>query len=192
MGLSGRYLGYEASASGSIDRNVSETTITGQFYQRMYEVVVEPPQSPGDFFSKGFTQARLQQQVDQGRIGPDNLPVYVSNIVYGRMMMFSLTSTASAEAIRATMQAGYESIGGSAGASLDAQKKKILEESKIKVTSIGGDAEATRAVIRSGDGPQFTLVTGEFNGDRLQDVLWINETQNRRFYIGLARENPDV
>ena len=32
IGLSGRYLGYEASASGSIDRNVSETTITPQFY----------------------------------------------------------------------------------------------------------------------------------------------------------------
>ena len=155
MGLSGRYLGYEASASGSIDREVSETTITAQFYQKMYEVVVEPPQSPGDFFSEDFTQARLQQQVDQGRIGPDNLPVYVSNIVYGRMMMFSLTSTASEEDIRATMQAGYESIGGSVEANLSAQQQAILQESEIKVTSIGGDAEATLAVIRSGDWSQY-------------------------------------
>lgn len=163
LGLSGRYLGYEASASGSIDREVSETTITAQFYQKMYEVVVEPPQSPGDFFSEDFTNARLQQQVDQGRIGPDNLPVYVSNIVYGRMMMFSLTSTASEEEIRATMQAGYESIGGSGNVSLSAKQQAILRESKIKVTSIGGGAQATLDVIRSGNWADYFTDNAELS-----------------------------
>lgn len=155
MGISGNYLGFEASASGSIDQQRSETTVTAQFYQKMYEVVVEAPQSPGDFFSEDFTEDRLQQQVNQGRIGPDNLPVYVSNIVYGRMMMFSITSTASESDIRATMQAGYNGIGGSAEANLDAKQKSILQESKIKITSIGGDAEATLAMIRSGDWSQY-------------------------------------
>ncbi len=155
MGLSGRYLGFEGSASGSIDRQQSETTITAQFYQKMYEVVVEAPQSPGDFFSEDFTEARLQQQISQGRIGPDNLPVYVSNIVYGRMMMFSITSTASESDIRATMQAGYNSIGGSVQANLSAKQRSILQESKIRITSIGGDAEATLSMIRSGDWSQY-------------------------------------
>jgi hypothetical protein len=155
MGLSGNYLGFEGSASGSIDKQRSETTITAQFYQKMYEVVVEAPQSPGDFFSEDFTEARLQQQISQGRIGPDNLPVYVSNIVYGRMMMFSLTSTASESDIRATMQAGYNSIGGSVEANLSAKQQAILAESKIKITSIGGDAEATLSMIRSGDWSQY-------------------------------------
>ena len=155
MGLSGNYLGFEGSASGSIDKKQSETTITAQFYQKMYEVVVEAPQSPGDFFSEDFTENRLQQQVSQGRIGPDNLPVYVSNIVYGRMMMFSLTSTASESDIRATMQAGYNSIGGSVEANLSAKQKSILSESKIKITSIGGDADATLSMIESGDWSQY-------------------------------------
>jgi len=155
MGISGNYLGFEASASGSIDQQRSETTITAQFYQKMYDVVVEAPQSPGDFFTDDFTQAKLEQQISQGRIGPDNLPVYVSNIVYGRMMMFSITSTASESDIRATMQAGYSGIGGSVDANLSAQQKTILQESKIKITSIGGDAEATLAMIRSGDWSQY-------------------------------------
>jgi hypothetical protein len=38
------------------------------------------------------------------------------------------------------------------------------------------------------DWSQFTLVTGDVNGDRLQDVLWINEAPNSRIYVGLARE----
>ena len=155
MGLSGNYLGFEGSASGSIDRNQSETTITAQFYQKMYDVVVEAPQSPGNFFSEDFTEDRLQQQINQGRIGPDNLPVYVSNIVYGRMMMFSITSTASEDDIRATLQAGYNGIGGSVQANLSAQQQSILQESKIKITSIGGDAEATLSMIRSGDWSQY-------------------------------------
>ena len=155
MGLSGRYLGYNASASGSIERNASETTITAQFYQKMYTVVIGPPSTPSGFFSKDFTPEKMQQQVDQRNIGPDNLPVYVSNVVYGRMMMFSLTSTASEEEIRSTMQAGYESIGGSVEANLSAKQQAILQESKIKVTSIGGPAEATEAVIRSGDWAQY-------------------------------------
>jgi hypothetical protein len=102
-----------------------------------------------------FTEAKLQQQISQGRIGPDNLPVYVSNIVYGRMMMFSITSTASESDIRATMQAGYNGIGGSVEANLSAKQKAILSESKIKITSIGGDAEATLAMIRSGDWSKY-------------------------------------
>ncbi|MFK7848537.1 MAG: thiol-activated cytolysin family protein [Rhodothermales bacterium] len=150
-GISGRYLGFEASATGSVEKDASKTTITAQFYQKMFEVVVAPPQSPDAFFSPDFTTDRLQQQVDLGRIGPDNLPVYVSNVVYGRMMMFSLTSTASASDIRATMQAAYNSIGGGVEANLDVKQKKILEQSEIQVTSLGGNAEATLAVIRSGN-----------------------------------------
>ncbi|NBC86400.1 MAG: hypothetical protein GVY25_09435, partial [Bacteroidetes bacterium] len=35
---------------------------------------------------------------------------------------------------------------------------------------------------------QFAFVTGDFNGDGLQDVLWTTEAPSSRFYIGLARQ----
>ena len=94
-GISGNYLGFEGSAAGSVANNASTTTISAQFFQKMYEVVVAPPQTPDAFFSADFTQQKLQEQIDLGRIGADNLPAYVSSVVYGRMMMFSITSTAS-------------------------------------------------------------------------------------------------
>ena len=151
MGISGKYLGFSGSASGSFDRNQSETTVTVQFYQKMYEVVVEPPQTPAAFFSEAFTPAKLKEQVDLGRMGPDNLPVYVSNVVYGRMMMFSLTSSASETEIRAMLNAAYDGIGGNVKANLSAKHKSILESSKIAITSLGGDADATISMIRSGN-----------------------------------------
>lgn len=151
LDMSGRYLGFEASASGDVEQSASMTTITAQFYQKMFEVVVAPPATPAAIFSPDFTEAAYQQQVDLGRIGPDNLPIYVSNVVYGRMMTFSLTSTASESEVRATLSAAYDGLVGGVEASLDARQKAILAESTIAVSSLGGDAEATIAMIRSGN-----------------------------------------
>ncbi len=150
-GLSGKYLGFSGSASGSINRNSSETTVAVQFYQRMFDVVVASPQTPGAFFSDDFTSARLQEQVNLGKIGPDNLPIYVSQVTYGRSMMFTMTSTASESEIRATLNASYKFVTGQAQLDLSAQQRKILSESKIAITAIGGNDSATAAMIQSGD-----------------------------------------
>jgi Thiol-activated cytolysin/FG-GAP-like repeat len=155
IGVSGHYLGFSASAQGDLSKSAGETTITAQFFQKMFEVVVAPPQTPESFFSSDFTPEKLQQQVSLGKIGPDNIPIYVSNVVYGRMMMFSLTSSASESDLRGTVQAGYEGIGGGVSTTLTAKQKKILQTSKIAVTSLGGDAQATLDVIRSGDWSQY-------------------------------------
>ncbi|MGH1362396.1 MAG: thiol-activated cytolysin family protein [Calditrichia bacterium] len=155
VGLSGNYMGFSASASGDFSRDASETTITAHFYQKMFEVVVAPPQTPGAFFSEDFTEAKLQEQINLGRIGNDNIPVYVANVVYGRMMMFSMTSTASETDMRATLNAAYNGIGGGGSASLSAKQSSILQQSKIAITSLGGDAEATISMIRSGDWSQY-------------------------------------
>ena len=149
--ISGRYLGFAARASADFNRNGSETTITAQFYQKMFEVVVAPPQTPGAFFSADFTQQRLDEQVALGKMGPDNLPVYVSTVVYGRMMMVSITASATAQEISGALEASYNAVVGGGSVSLSARQRTLLEQSRIAVTSLGGDAEATLAMIRSGD-----------------------------------------
>lgn len=150
-GLSGKYLGFSGSASGSTNRNSSETTVAVHFYQRMFDVVVGAPQTPASIFTAAFTPARLQEQISQGSMGPDNLPVYVSQVTYGRMMMFTLTSTASESEIRATLNASYKFVTGQAALDLDAKQSRILSESKIAISSIGGNDSATIAMIQTGD-----------------------------------------
>lgn len=153
--LSGRYLGFSGSVGTDISRDAAETTVTAHYIQRMFTVVVEGGQSPGAFFSSDFTEQKLQEQISQGRMGPDNLPIYVSNVVYGRMMMFSFTSTASESDIRATLNAAYEAVVGSVELDLSAKQQKILETAKIHVTTRGGDAQNVLDVIRSGDWSQY-------------------------------------
>lgn len=153
--LSGRYLGFSASVGTDISRDAAETTVTAHYIQRMFTVVVEGGQSPGAFFSSDFTEQKLQEQIDQGRMGPENLPIYVSNVVYGRMMMFSFTSTASESEIRATLNAAYEAVVGGVELDLSAKQRKIFETAKIEVTTRGGDAQNVLDVIRSGDWSQY-------------------------------------
>jgi hypothetical protein len=148
--LSGKYLGFRASASASVDRKANERTVMVYFYEKMFEVVVEPPQTPGSFFSEAFTREKLDEQIAMGRIGPDNPPVYLSNVVYGRMMAFTFTSTASSSEIRAALNASYKGIF-SANFSVDAEHAKILNTAKITVTSLGGSTKASVAMIASGD-----------------------------------------
>lgn len=151
-GMSGRYLGFKGSASGSTEQNASTNTVAVHFVQRMFTVVVEPPGSgPESFFSEEFSSEDLEALEAAGRIGPDNLPVYVSNVVYGRMMTFTMTSTASESEIRAALQASYNTIAGGASASLSTKHKSILAESTIVLNTLGGAAEDALAVIRSGD-----------------------------------------
>lgn len=152
--LSGKYLGFQASASASVDRKANERTIMVYFYEKMFEVVVEPPQTPGSFFSEAFTRQKLDEQVAMGRIGPDNPPVYLSNVVYGRMMAFTFTSSASSSQIRAALNASYKGIF-SASFKVDGEHEKILNSAKITVTSLGGSTKATVAMIASGDWREY-------------------------------------
>ncbi|GAB5536935.1 MAG: hypothetical protein Rubg2KO_31840 [Rubricoccaceae bacterium] len=162
--VSGNYLGFSGSASGSIDRNAAETTIAVQFTQRMYTVAVERPASdPASFFTNDFTPAKLEALRSRGQIGPDNLPVYVSEVVYGRMMMFTLTSTESESDIRATLQAAYDGIGGSVQGSLSVRQQSLLQNSKVAITSYGGEAEATLAMIKSGNWADYFTANAPLN-----------------------------
>jgi len=163
LGISGKYLGFSGAVGGSIGRNSSETTVSVQFYQRMFDVVVAPPQTPGAIFSSAFTPAKLEEQRSLGRIGPDNLPIYVSQVTYGRMMMFSLTSTASESDVRAALDISHKFVTGQGSLSLDTRQRKILEEARVAITTIGGNDSATVAMIRTGDWRQYFTASAPLN-----------------------------
>lgn len=150
-GISGKHFGFSASAGFSKNSKSSMNTVAANFIQKMFTVTVEPPEFPSAFFSGDFTPEKLQQQIDLNNIGPDNIPVYMASVVYGRMMMFTMRSSASKKEMTATIKAAYNGIGSSVALSLSAKQKKILQTSEIKFVAIGGDSENALAAIRSGN-----------------------------------------
>ncbi|MBX2801523.1 MAG: thiol-activated cytolysin family protein [Myxococcales bacterium] len=151
IGISGRYLGFQGSSDVGVDQQQTSTTVTAHFFEKMFEVVVEPPTTPGAFFSDSFTSAKLQEQVDLGRIGQENLPIYVSNVVYGRMLTYSVTSSASEAQVTAALDATFRTLGQTASVELSAEHRLVLESAEISVKSLGGDSDNVLELIRSGD-----------------------------------------
>lgn len=176
--ISGRYLGFEGAAGGSVNRNSSETTVSAHFYQKMYTVVVAPPSTPGGWFSGAFTPQVLQQQVGLGRVGPGNLPVYIGEIVYGRMMMFSITSTASEAELRTMINASYQNLTGQIAGGLSTRQKKVMSESRISVASVGGNDSATIAMIRSGDWSAYFTSTAPLSTAEPLSYAFYNLSDN--------------
>lgn len=169
--LSGRYLRFKASAGVDVNRSTSETTIAVRYIQKMYEVVVTLPQTPREFFTDDFTQARLDQQIALDRIAEDNQPVYVANIVYGRMMMFTLTAQATASELKAIVNASYDAVIGGVSASLDARQEEVMSSSRIAISTYGGGLNGTQDMIRTGDWTQY------FTQDvKLSDALPLSYT----------------
>jgi hypothetical protein len=155
MGLSAKYTGAEISSNLEVSYSAERTNVTAYFIQLIFTVSVVLPSTPQAFFSSSLTAAKLQEQVDRGRIGADNLPVFVSNISYGRMLVFSLSSDKTEAEINATLNVVLESGGNGGGANLTAEQKALLENSQIKVVTVGGDASHALALIRSGNLSEF-------------------------------------
>lgn len=149
MGLSANYMG--ATIKATLSSNISDETrtVTAYFVQRMFSVSMVLPQTPEEVFSDDFTEERLQEQINHGRLGSDNLPVFISSVAYGRILMFSFTSTASLIDINATLEAMYNN--GEFGGSLEAHLQQVLNEAQIEVVTVGGDANAALALIRNND-----------------------------------------
>ncbi len=148
---SGRYLGFEASASGSFERTATTNTIAAQFMQQMYVAGVTQPPTPAAFFSDAFTSDKYAQHAALGRIGKDNPPLYVSRIGYGRMMVFTMTAKAETNEIKAALEASYDLAAGKVSGELSARHKAILQTAEIRISQVGGDQSSAINAIRTGD-----------------------------------------
>jgi len=154
VGLSYKYLG--SYGRGALRDATSEelTTITAFFKQVMFEAYIVRPQTPAEFFSDQFTKERLDEQVALGNIGPDNLPVYVARMQYGRMLAFSMTHTSSVSMLQAAVEAGYSGLT-SVSTEIRAEVQNILQTATIDIATIGGSDNNTRALLRSGSLKQY-------------------------------------
>ncbi len=151
LGISVSYLASSVKATFGFNRDVSERTVSAIFRETAFTVSVAAPQTPSSFLSSAFSRADLDAQLQQGNLGRDNIPVYVSSVTYGRMLMFSLTSTASSQEINATLEAMYRGGAVTVEGNLSASQKSVLRNSKINVVTIGGDAENARNLIATGN-----------------------------------------
>ncbi|MFN2370543.1 MAG: thiol-activated cytolysin family protein [Candidatus Krumholzibacteriia bacterium] len=164
-GISVKYSGVISSGSvgASIRQNTSSTSHTAvvKIFQPMYTISFADDEiaEPADFFADSVTEADFQRQVQLGTMGADNQPCYVQSVTFGRMVVYSATSSevTSAEELKLALQASYGFWSGSAN--YDEQKASIVRNSSVEVQVFGGTqqdgTDAIRAALQSGEYGEF-------------------------------------
>ena len=143
-------------ASGSVGSSISQNsstethTVIAKIFQPMYTISFADDEiaEPAAFFSEEVTEGDFSRQIELGTMGPDNQPCYVQSVTYGRMVMYTATSSevTSAEELKLAVQASYGVYSGSAD--YDEEKASIVRNSSIEVQVFGGTQEDATAAIK--------------------------------------------
>jgi hypothetical protein len=147
LGLDARYLGAAASGRLNYSRAANEYTYTAYFVQRLFTVVVDLPERPSSFFADNVTAADLQSL----GISDDNLPLYIDSVSYGRILMFTFTSSDSRERIAAALEFSYNSPIGGVDGFAEAELRQTLSTARIEIFALGGPNTGVQNLIRDGN-----------------------------------------
>ena len=156
-GLHGKYNGpaLEASLSASfgLNRSSKAHTLVVRMLQPMYTVTFadEAKDRPSDYFDSEVTLDDFEFEQRRGSIGPQNQPCYIKSVTYGRMLVFTLTSTEVASALE--LQVAFEATYGlgSGGGDFSLEAKNKIQNSTVQMTAFGGSQEDALAVITTND-----------------------------------------
>ena len=148
-GLSVKYMGGNAAADLTSQRKAQRSSLLVSLTQRSFTVNLVRPNRFSDYFDERFTRADLSAMREAGQIGPDNPPVVISNIAYGRVLYYSLSSTATQAELQAAVKASYEAgaVGGSG--SVSDRQQAILDQAEVKVFAMGGPTAGVENLIRT-------------------------------------------
>ncbi len=164
-GLSVRYSGIIASGSvgGSLSQSTSvkRRSVVVKLMQPMYTISFADDEKaePADFFASDLMEADFERQRQQGTMGPGNLPCYVQSVTYGRMVVYSMTSSEaiSDEEYKLAVQASYGAWSGSG--SINSRQRELVQNSTIEVQVFGGTQgaglDAIKQALRNGDFSAF-------------------------------------
>lgn len=147
LGLDARYLGASVSASLDYSKDVNQSTYTAYFVQRLFTLAVDLPERPSSLFADDVTGADLAAL----GISAGNLPLYIDSVSYGRILMFSFTSTDRRERIEAALEFSYDAVVGGVDGYSEAQLRETLSTARIEVFALGGPNTGVQNLIRDGN-----------------------------------------
>jgi hypothetical protein len=133
-------------------------TVVAELQQDMYTISFAHDEfmRSSDFFTPAFTPADVAGLERDDTVGPDNLPVFVSTVTYGRTIVFTATSTEveSARDIEQALEVSYDSTLGGSGSVDEAARmasKAVLHSLEIKVLALGGNSGDVTGAIQTGE-----------------------------------------
>jgi hypothetical protein len=176
--------------SGSVAASVSQSTsvkrrsVVVKLMQPMYTISFADDEKaePADFFAPDLLEADFDRQRELGVMGPGNLPCYVQSVTYGRMVVYSMTTTETTtdEEYRLAVQASYGAWSGTGSATT--RQRELVQNSTVEVQVFGGTQgqglDAIKSALRDGDFSAFLSPAPATTAVPLS--YRINDLKNRR------------
>lgn len=155
LGLSVGAYGVEVSSLLNSSKSTGKNTVVVKYTQVFYTVDYTPPQANEVYntyrATRFFRDGDYFKDMDN-QIGANNAPLYVSQVKYGRQVLFALTSTKSTDEIKGAFKASFKGGKISAGANVSSEYKNVLNNSEISYIVLGGDAGSAVQPLSSVDG----------------------------------------
>tara|TARA_R110000868_G_scaffold4211_2_gene26419 strand:- start:23572 stop:25179 length:1608 start_codon:yes stop_codon:yes gene_type:complete len=146
----------DLGGSFSYSSDKIENNIVVKFVQSYYDVIMNTPQKPSDLFL---------ELPDVSSFG-STLPNYVASVNYGRMLLFTATSSYSHTEMQAAFNAAYDSGATNGDVDLAAKYAKIRSSSTIKGFVLGGSGSDAAQTITGMPGVlAFIQNGGNFSKD---------------------------
>ena len=142
-------------ASFNASYNDTRQRYMTRFLHRYYDVTVDIPQNPSDFYEE-FPNIN-------GRM----TPVYVSSMKYGRTLFFELISHQTEFEIEAALRAALKATKVSVSTELSAKYSRTFRESTVKVTTIGGAGSVGSSISTADDVRPYLAEGGRSYNDGL-------------------------
>jgi hypothetical protein len=164
-GLSVRYSAVLASGSvaGSLKKSatVKKHSVLVKLLQPMYTISFADDEKaePADFFSPDLMESDFDRQRELGTMGAGNLPCYVQSVTYGRMVVYSMTTTETTTdaEYKLAVQASFGAWSGSGN--VDTRQKQLVQNSTVEVQVFGGTQaqglDAIKSALKNGDFSAF-------------------------------------
>ena len=101
LGISANYLGQSVKGQVKSSSTQKTNTVAVQFTQSYYTLTTEQPRTPASLFLPTVTAGDATRSL----VFQNNPPVYISSITYGRMLIYTFQSTASATDLQVAVEA---------------------------------------------------------------------------------------
>jgi hypothetical protein len=143
----------------SFNENDTRSRVLVKFTQTYFSADVDIPSKPSDFFYVDWNQ------IERG-ITNDVSPVYVSSIKYGRLVLFSVVSSYSADRVSKALVYFFGGSVNKTDDNLDIyeENERIINESTIQAQIYGGKAgDAVKSINGVEELNEFITSGGEFS-----------------------------
>jgi hypothetical protein len=157
LGVSGSFDGGLVSGGFSAkfanEESEEKYTVVSKLMQQMYTITFAQDSFPTvrDFFASDIALDELEQAEETGFMSRTNVPVFIGSVTYGRMVVFTATSTraSSSSELEANLHAAGTTW--SANADLSLSQKEFLSSLDVEVLSIGGNQGSVTNAIKTGN-----------------------------------------